>query len=204
VQPRPDPADDLPAASKLYVVPVGADDVVLTSLESRQLVRIHGGSERTAIVSLAAVEPAADSGAAAILAASALWLAEHAVNNELGSPRQILSVSWLAERRRQALAQRTEAGRMMLAALLLAREREREDPRAGHDLRQAARAFGAMASFLGDESSIGFIDAARHERLRENLRAVATEARGVEEHGASPARLLEAIQRLGSDYFWAA
>jgi hypothetical protein len=204
VQPRPDPADDLLAASKLYVVPVPPGDPVLTSWASQNLLRIHGGSGRTAIVSLAEIDPPDGSDAPEILASSALWLAEHAVNNRLGTPDQILSATWLVERRRQALAQRTEAGRMMLAALLLAGELEPRDSQAGYDMRQSARIFGAIATFLGEESSIDFIDDPRHERLRENLRAVATEARSVTRSGASPARLLEAIERLRSDYFWAA
>ena len=71
-------------------------------------------------------------------------------------------------------------------------------------MRKGARAFGGIATFVGEESSVDFIDDARHERLRDNLRAMAAKARSETEPGVPPAQLLEALRRLESEYFWAA
>jgi len=90
---------------------------------------------------------------------------------------------------------------MMLAALLLARALEPVDPQGAREMRKGARAFGAIATFLGEESSVDFVDDARHQKLRDNLRVMAAAARSAAEPGAPYARLLEAIQRLENDYF---
>jgi hypothetical protein len=202
VQPRPDPAEELPTASKTYILPLAPDDPILTSVEARGLIRVYGGSRRTTIASLnEATNPGPITDASSNLADAADWLADHAVNNRLGTPDQILSKRWLSERRHQLEAQRTQAGRLMLAALLLAQRLEPIDPETAREMRNAARAFGGVATFIGEESSVDFVDDARHERLRENLRSLAAEARAATESGAPLARLLEAIKRLENDYF---
>jgi len=205
VQPRPDPAEELPAASKVYVLPLAPDDPVLASFAAQGFIHVYGGSRRTTIASLVETAPSAPlADTLPVLADAATWLADHAVNNRLGKPDQIVSKHWLTEHRRQLEAQRTEAGRMMLAALLLARALEPMDSGSAREMRGGVRAFGGIATFLGEESSIDFIDDARHERLRDNLRAMAAKARSETEPGVPPAQLLEALRRLESEYFWAA
>jgi hypothetical protein len=202
VQPRPDPAEELPTASKTYILPLAPDDSILTSVEAQGLIRAYGGSRRTTIASLnETTNPGRITDASSNLADAAGWLADHAVNNRLGTPDQILSKRWRSERRHQLEAQRTQAGRMMLAALLLAQRLEPIDPESARGMRAAARAFAGVATFIGEESSVDFVDDARHERLRENLRSVAAEARAATESGAPLARLLEAIKQLADDYF---
>src|SRR5579885_917785 len=53
VQPRRDPADDLSASDKVYILPIPADDPVLAAMQARGWLTRHGGAEDSSIVTLA-------------------------------------------------------------------------------------------------------------------------------------------------------
>ena len=52
VHPQYDPADDIPASEKVYVVPVAPDDPILRNLVRSRMVDDWGGTSRTAVITL--------------------------------------------------------------------------------------------------------------------------------------------------------
>jgi hypothetical protein len=200
VQPPQDPAEDLPAGGKVYVLPLAPDDAVLTALRERGLLMVHGGSEASSVVTLASAA-APDVVAPVVgplLAREAAWLSAHARNN-VPLPAGARLADW-----KEALgAQRASAGRLQIATIVYAQALEATVPDAARGLRGAGRGFGSMANFLGDDTAIGFVSEARHARLRENMAALATAAAGLGTPEAVPP-LRAAFRKLFGDYFSAA
>jgi hypothetical protein len=223
VQPLLDPAEDLSAGGKAYVVPLSPRDPVLIDLERRRLLVIHGGSDLTSVVTLlpaapvASVAPAAPPGGpaaaalprlaplvAAILRSEAAWLAANARNNVFAPLEVLQEPAALAGWRRTLREQRTHAGRLEIATLVYAYALEAAAPDVAHRFRGAARGFGSIANFLGDEEAIGFVDAPHHQRLRQNLAAVAAAAARLGPDPASALPLRAALAKLFGEYFTAA
>jgi len=205
VQPAKDPAEDLSAGAKVYVVPVGPDDPSLMDLQGRGLVTIHGGSAITSIVTLKpapleAVVPVV----ARMISEEAAWLSANAKNNVPAPWEVVRSPAALAEWRRARVVQRGRAGRLQLAMALYAYALESTAPQTARGARGAVRGFGSMASFLGDEACLNFVSESRHQRMRQNLAEVAAAASRLGPEPASIKPLGEALRRLFGEYFTAA
>lgn len=206
VQPRPDPVNWVSAGEKAYVMPVPPGDIVLRRLEESGLLRIHGGTEKSSVLTLPGpgeLEPAALA-VSGIVTEESLWLADHAVNNTMDPVREALSKEGLANRRARLLEQRIHAGRVAVATLVLAYALEVSHPEAAGDARGAVRGFSSIAAFLSDEWSMDFIDAQRHETLRENFRELANLARELGRTLVPSPALSRVLEELFDEYFWAA
>jgi hypothetical protein len=206
VQPKRDPAEELSAGGKVYVLPFGPADPTLLELERRGFVTIHGGSAITSVVTLRPAAPldVVTPVVAQIISDEAAWLSANARNNVDAPLKVVLSAPALAEWRRATLDQRAHAGRLQIAVALYAYSLEAVAPDVARGVRGAVRGFGSMANFLGDDACMNFVSESRHERMRRNMAAVAAAAGGFGPDLASLKPLGEALQKLFGDYFTAA
>lgn len=184
VQPRVDPADALSAARKVYVLALAADDPALAAMARRGWLRPWGGASDSTVVTLAARAPLDGAAAAAgqIVADEAAWLSAHALNNSPGGWGWLamLSPTALRTRHAQLLAQRERAGRIQLALIIYAYALEPAFPPQAARMRRAARDFGVVASFLGDDLALGFETDAATARLRWRMRLLSFAARSMD------------------------
>lgn len=206
VRPEPDPADFLPVAATVHIVPVPPGDPLLGELAGAGLLQVHGGTPRLAIVTFP--EPAAPAAAAtmaaAALAREARWLSEHASNNTRPDFAVPDPLAALAQARRVLRAQQVRAGRLLVAWLAYLNALERLDAERARPLGRVSYAFGTVACFLGDEWAAGMMDDARHRRLRENLGRLATAAEALASDPLPSKPFLSGLARLFEQYFWAA
>ncbi len=178
VQPRHDPADDLSAAIPVYVVPLAPDDPVLLAMRDSQLIRIYGGTSNCAVIDLAkpadprAIGPLVKT----IMADNAQWLADHAINNKM--PPGAISFDVLKARQRTMDQQRFHAARMELACLIYSYAIEAQAPDVAHGLRNAARGFGSIASFISDGDPMGYVGDGQFEQWRRDMSVFAAATRG--------------------------
>lgn len=206
VQPKVDPAEELSVAQALHVVPVPANDALLADLVARGWVDVLGGTETTSVVVLERAAPAhaVRRWLRETLPADADWLAANAENNTLAPLGVMRDAPRLAAWRARRQEQRAHAGRIELATLVHALAEEADAPGLAKGLRGAARGWGSLAAFLGDEACIGFVSQARHQLLRANLAEWARELRGSNDGPDSASRLGTATERLFGEYFSAA
>jgi len=206
VQPRPDPADQLSAGVKAYVMPLPREDATLQLFEREGLLTAHGGTERSCVLTLT------HHGNLRLVArllgetasADAQWLADNAVNNTLAPIEELTSSAGITGRRSKLLEQRIHAGRITVAALVYAHALEPEHPDLAHTVRGSVRAFASLAAFLSDEAMVDFQSEARHRRLRENFRLFAEAVAKLGNRVLPFQELDEACDRLFRDYFRAA
>jgi hypothetical protein len=167
------------------------------------LVRIHGGTPQTSVVSLTRpgrldmVAPMT----AEILRTEALWLADHAENNKMPPFRVLFSKDVMEDWRVRMMWQRIHAGRMQLLVTVYAFALEPQHPDVAERVRGSAREFGSLANFLGDETALDYIDDARFARLRQNLRSFADEVRVLRRQSLPSAQLDQNTARLFGEYF---
>ena len=203
VRPRVNPAAEMSAGEKVYLLPMPPGDDILVQYRIYGLIRIHGGTAQTSVVTL--TQPGrldlAAPLAAEVLRREALWLADNAVNNTMPPLRTVLDPARLEEWRARMWRQRARAGRMSLAVLAYAHALERLDPETARGARNAARDFGTLANFLGDETAIDYISEQRFQRLRENLRTVAQHAPVLRRQTLPSPELSDAVERLFREYF---
>ena len=208
VQPIHDPADDISAGAQTYVVPLAPGDPVLTSMSQLGLVRVYGGNSDLAVIDLPKatnpklIEPQV----AKILADNAEWLGENAVNNtmpEVAELRHLLRKSALVARRIKMDQQRFRAGRMEIACLVYGYAIENDAPQSAHKLRNAARGFGSMASFLSDGDPVGYIGDARHAQFKTNMLALAAAIRESPQGSLGTPQVRSVFGKLFDDYFGA-
>jgi hypothetical protein len=208
VQPRDDPADDLSAGAKVYVLPLSPGDPFLRDEAAAGLVKIYGGTSDCAVVTLTRagdprqVEPIFDRE----IADNAQWLADHAINNQLLDVKllefpRLTSAAELNLRHAQVERQRAHAGRMEAATLLYAYAMERSRPEIAKALRAAALGFGNLASFLSDGDAVGDESAAEHARFRRDIGALAAVMRAHPVDPTSSLAVRRAFVRLFEDYF---
>ncbi|HEX2121782.1 MAG TPA: hypothetical protein VHL59_09080 [Thermoanaerobaculia bacterium] len=206
VQPRPNPANQLSAGIKTYVMPVPPDDPVLRGYERAGLLKVHGGTSKSSVVTL--TRPGELRTVAAMIARTippdAYWLADRAVNNTLDPVADLFSASAIAARRAQRLRQRTRAGRIAVGALVYSYALEPHDAKHAEGSRGSVRGYSSIAAFLSDEWSLDFVDDERHQRLRENFRNFGREVEKLDERVMPFEELSKASDRLFDDYFWAA
>ena len=88
--------------------------------------------------------------------------------------------------------------------LVYALSMEAMKPEDARRLRDAARGFGNMACFLGDESAFGFISDSRHALMRQNMADLAEQVKSQTTDPMPTSKLGASIKRLFDDYFWAA
>jgi hypothetical protein len=171
VRPAVNPARDLSAAEKVYVLPLPPNDEVLRRLEQTGWMAVHGGSDQTTIATLTAAAPLEEAAAitAGILSEEAEWLARNAVNNRMPPPADLFDFNRIVQRRRRMALQRARAGRIQAALLVYAFAMERADRDRAPGVRDAARAWGTIANFIGDETAIDYVGDARFERFRHNV-----------------------------------
>jgi hypothetical protein len=206
VQPRPNPANGLSAGIKTYVLPVPPDDPVLRMYEGEGLLKVHGGTSKSSVLTL--TRPGDLPRVAKIVAETAsrdaLWLADHAVNNRLEPIGDLFSPDAIAARRAQRLEQRTHAGRIAVAAVVYAYALEPQHPEQARGSRDSVRAYSSIAAFLSDEWSLDFVNEQRHDRLRANFRRFGIAVGKLGQHVVPFEELSQATDALFDDYFWAA
>ncbi|MGH7915371.1 MAG: hypothetical protein ACREPW_12100 [Candidatus Binataceae bacterium] len=183
VQPRIDPADALSAARKVYVLPLKSDDTALDAMTRRGWLRVWGGTTDSTVVTLAALAPldAASAAVGRIVATEAAWLSSHAINNSFrgGDWMTMLSPAALQSHRAQLLEQRDRAGRIQLALIVYAHALEPDFPRQAVRMRRGARAFGVIASFLGDGLALDFETDEATARLKWRLGLLSSAAQSM-------------------------
>jgi hypothetical protein len=204
VRPRQDPAADIPAGEKVYLLPVPPEDGLLDRLEAQGLIRVHGGGTETSVVTLEAA-PSVESLApmlAQTLRTEALWLADNAVPNTLPDVMTIfLSEDALPNRRRVMAEQKAHAGRAQLAVLIYAAAVESTDADIATGVRASARGWGAVANFIGDETAIDYVDEVRFERFQANLGDFADAVGALGTSLLPSPELDQATDRMFADFF---
>ena len=176
VQPQPDPAFDIPAGDKVYVLALPPGDETLQALAGRGWLRVHGGGEWMTVLSFDAPPPLDDARAnlAATLARDAAWIGEHCEHNAMGDIVQLVLHPALLEQRRVARAAcRTRVARIQLALLESCHALQATDPAHAKACRAGGRALGWMSAIVADEATLDFRTAAAHERMRSDMRSVA-------------------------------
>jgi len=203
VRPRQDPARDISAGAKVYVAAVPPDDGKLREWDRRGLVRIHGGSARTSLLTLPAAAPLEQAAALAseVLAEEAAWLANHGVNNRMPPPHGLIQWELIEDYRRRMDGQRKHAGRMHVILLVYAYALEASHPEVAADVRSGTRGWGSVANFIGDETAMDYLSEARFERFRANLHEFAREVLTLGESRLPTAAVRTAADRLIRDFF---
>lgn len=176
VQPRPDPAQDVSAGDKVYVLALPPSDEAVRASAARGRIAMHGGGAWTTVLSLRERVPVADAHAAlnATLARDAAWIAEHCEHNAMGDiVALVLDPAALDARRERRAACRTRVARIHLALLDYCYALEPDDPGRARYCRERARGVGWMCALVGDEATLDFRTRAAHERMRADMREVA-------------------------------
>jgi hypothetical protein len=203
VRPRLDPARELSAAAKVYILPVPPDDPVLARLAGAGWLKLHGGSALTSVATLG--EPQAPPKVAPVLAQliseEAAWLARHAFNNRFPPLRVALSPQALASWRARRAEQRTHAGRISAAVLVYAYALEASKPEIAAGVRRSVRAWGSVANFIGDETAMDYLSDARFARFRENVQRFSREVLALQGDWVPPESLNRATDELFADFF---
>jgi hypothetical protein len=206
VQPRPNPANKISAGVKTYVLPLPWNDPLLVQYAQYGLVKIHGGTSKSAVITLGnrGELKAIASLVSRTIPREAYWLADHAVNNKLDPVRDLFSRDKIAARRAQRLQQRIHGGRIAVSALLYAYALEAGYPDFAEGSRGSVRAFSSMTAFLSDEWALDFIDDARHDRMRANWRRFGDAVSKLGDKVIPFDELDDASDHLFNEYFWAA
>ncbi|HKM99506.1 MAG TPA: hypothetical protein VJX23_03250 [Candidatus Binataceae bacterium] len=207
VQPKRDPALDLSAGVKLYVIPLAPDDPVLRAMEERGLLRVWGGTADTAVMTLDhrgdpdALRPIVMQ----ILEDNAEWLGHNAIDNEMAPPAVLikrLHPAALEAHRREMDVQRSRAGRMEVACLVYAYSIEPISSHMAQAFRNRAWGFAEMGSFLSDDDPLGYISDDRHRQFRDNMLALAqTLKQSPAQNPFFTPEVSDAFDRLFDDYF---
>ncbi|MBM3790257.1 MAG: hypothetical protein FJW35_07875 [Acidobacteria bacterium] len=203
VRPPENPAAGIPTADRVYVVPLPPGDAKLAELAAAGMVRVHGGSEWTSIVTLGPPGPPEQVApmTAGILHEEARWLAEKAQNNRMPPMMDIFSPRAMADLRRRIASQKCHPGRIQLAYLLYASSMEHTDPGLARDVRSGARAWGSIANFIGDETAIGYLSEDRFELFKRNAAHFSEASRVLRTRTRPTAELDEISTRLFDDFF---
>ncbi|MEW6267859.1 MAG: hypothetical protein AB1689_01010 [Thermodesulfobacteriota bacterium] len=179
VQPRPDPAEEIPVGDKVYVLALPPDDEHLRALERRGWLAVHGGGAWSAVVTFEA-RPSLEEARRELgttLARDAAWIAERCEHNAMGDiVALVASPDALARRRAVRGECRRRVARVHTALLAYCGALEPSDPARARLCRTGARAVGWMCALVGDEATLDFRTAATHERMRGDMRAIAATA----------------------------
>ena len=203
VRPKQDPAGDISAGEKVYVLPVPPRDVVLQRFAEAGWLRVHGGSELTSIVTLGEPQDpeAVTTALATAISEEAAWLAENAFNNRFPPLREAFSPEALAQYRERRAVQRTHAGRIGAAVLIYAYAIERKEPGVAAGVRRGVRGWGSIANFIGDEMAMDYLSDARFQRFRENAGRFSREVLALQTHWLPTKDLNNVSSELFDDFF---
>ena len=209
VQPIHDPADDLSAGFPVYVVPLASNDPTLLSMSGAGLLHIYGGSADSSVIDLSKRgDPVAlGPSLSAMVADNAEWLGREAVNNKMpptGATVKFFSPDALRARRARMDEQRFRAGRIEIAFLIYGYAMEPMSPDQAHRLRNEARGFGFMASFLSDDDPIGFVGDRQLGQSKLDLLALGAAARKDAANSLLSAQVQECLRRLFGEFFGSA
>jgi len=179
VQSRSDPAADIGAANKTYIIPLARSDRMLASLAALGWIGLCRSVAATSVSSDSSVvrlmRPPAISEAApfvsATITAEAQWLGRNAINNAISYADfpQLLSPFGRVKFRRALAIQRAHAGRVELACLVYAWALEPGDPQDARAMRQIALKVGVIASYLSDDFALDFLSRTRFAEVRERF-----------------------------------
>jgi hypothetical protein len=184
VQPRSDPAENVPAAQKTYIIPLAAGDSMIASLRSLGWITAYQSGAAAAlwtnssIVRLTRLPSITEAAAlaTATIAAEAQWLGRNTINNALSYADflRMLSASGREQFRRALAIQRAHAGRVELACVIYAWALEPGDPQQARAMRQIALKIGVIASYMSDDFALDFLSQSRFAELREQFFELAT------------------------------
>lgn len=174
------------------------------------LVQIYGGTLDSSVIDL--LKPAEPKTIVPvvlqILGDNADWLGDNAINNNMPPARADLAKLGLKKgldaRRVKMDQQRFRAGRMEIACLVYAYAIERESPKIAGQVRNTARGFGEMASFISDGSPVGFIGDAQFELFKRNMLAFAAALKAAGSDPLDAPALHSATDKLFDDFFGSA
>jgi len=203
VRPVEDPAQMISTGEFVYMVPVPPDDSLLVEFDARGLVINHGGGRQTSLVTLPAAAGTAAVNALLVdvIEQETGWLLENAVPNLFPPATMLFNVAEIRAHRQRMAVQKAHVGRIQLAVLVYAFAVEGDNPELAAGVRRSARGWGSVANFIGDETAMDYIDEARFERFRQNLRAFAREAEVLRTQALPSEALDEATERLFREFF---
>jgi len=205
VQPLHDPATELSAGVKVYILPLAPDDPFLIQMRDRGFIHVWGGTIDSSVVTLGdrAEEKIAQAIYSRTLVENCRWLSKNAVNNKMPDSdemRAMLTHAGMAAHRARLDEQRFHAARMDLATLIHAYSMEKDDAQAARRLRDAASGFGSMASFLSDGNAVGFTGDAQIADMRKHAAELA-DALDRPDSPSNRAQVGEAFDRLFHNFF---
>jgi hypothetical protein len=183
VQPGADPADNLPAAQKTYVIPLVSDDPILVRMRSRGWITLYRSSTEsslsapTSVVKLAHRPSTIEAAELApTIAADAGWLGRNASENSLSLQKllRISSVRGREQFQRMLATQRAHAGRIEVSCLIYAWALETDDPQDARNMRQIALKIGVIASYLSDDFALDFLSQRTTAALKEQFLELAS------------------------------
>jgi hypothetical protein len=180
VRPPVDPADDMSAADKLYILAVPSGDEVLGAWASRGWLTVLGGGEWSSVVRLGA-RGAPDEVKATMWrtwAEEGAWIAAECERNGMGAPETLLDPRDVPRRRAARRECQRRMTRLQLSVLLYAHANEPGDPALARRARRAALALGWMAALAADESTLDFRSPEAHEAMRAGFHEIAAAAAG--------------------------
>lgn len=203
VRPREDPAYMISTGAYAFMLPLPPGDSLLVELEALGLATDHGGGRETTIVTLP--RPGDVDVVIALLdgvvEAEVEWLVRNAVPNLFPPPAMLFDVIEMRERRARMAAQKIPAGRIELAVVLYAYAIEDEQPDVAAGVRGAARGWGSVANFIGDETALDYVGEERFERFRSNLAEWGETVGTLRETRLPSPELDEVSNRLFDEFF---
>ena len=203
VRPAEDPADTISTGAYVHMLPLPPGDSLLAVLDANDLVTHHGGGRETSLVTLpsAAGTAALNPLLVDVVQQEIAWLVENAVPNLFPPPTMLFNVAEIRAHRERMARQKAHVGRIQLVVLLYAFAVEGDEPELAAGVRRSARGWGGVANFIGDETALDYIDEARFERFRQNLRAFAREIEVLRTQAYPSPELDQATDRLFSEFF---
>jgi hypothetical protein len=203
VRPPVNPAQNISAGEKLYLLPLPPDDPVLADMQVLGWITVHGGSERTALVTLPGPARLEDTTPhlAEIIHRECLWLAENAVNNEMPPPEELFDSGAIDEFRHNTTIQRNHAGRVEAAVLVYAYAAEAVDAELAAGTRGSARGWGSIANFIGDETAMDYLSHGQFEQFRKNARRYGQLALALGENPIPSPEMREHSDKLFDEFF---
>lgn len=171
VRPKVNPARDVSAGEKLYVLALPPNDTVLQKFASQGWIKVHGGSTRTTLATLPhpGSPEAVLTTAAQVIHEECQWLAQNTIPNHMPDPKNLFQQHLIEEFRSATTRQRNHAGRISVALLVMAHSLESTAPDSARTVRGTARGWGGMANFLGDETAIDYLSNHQYDLFRENV-----------------------------------
>jgi hypothetical protein len=117
---------------------------------------------------------------------------------------KLFSADAVKARPRTMDQQRFHAGRMEVACLIYSYAIEAQAPDGAHGVRDEARAFGSIASFISDEDAMGFVGDGQFEQWRAEMSAFATAIRSAGDSPFASPEVQSVTEKLFAEFFGSA